>query len=122
MKKIVTIDFDHTLKFETGETNEPTIKQIKALSNCILFVVTSRMFSDESLTEIKLFLSEHEIEVEKIIHTNGNSKLEALISLKSELHFEDDIWAIEDLKRDLPNIQIVNCFNLKKWQEYFQGL
>ena len=87
---VVTVDFDHTLKFETGVPNLATINRVKGLSGAEVHIVTSRDESEESREEISAFLAEHGIPHQGVHFTNGKDKAPTLARLGSELHFDDD--------------------------------
>jgi hypothetical protein len=87
---VVTVDFDHTLKFETGTPNLATIDRVKALSGAEVHIVTSRDESEGSRAEIDSFLAEHRIPHQGVHFTNGKDKAQTLLRLGSELHFDDD--------------------------------
>ena len=117
MPKLITIDFDHTLKFEVGGPNMDTIDFINTLEGDIEFaIVTSRTESEESREEIFAFLKEFKIPFREVVFTNGD-KLQTLLAMKSDLHLDDDLFELQDCKK--AGIETRLCYNKEKWDEHF---
>lgn len=121
MKRTVTFDFDHTLKFETGEPNKEGIDRFRRHQTVDeVHVVTTRFDKPESRIEVKAFLRQHGLEAVSIRFTDGKDKLPTLLSLGSELHHEDD--EVEIAQIEAAGIKTVNLFVPEKWQEHMESL
>jgi hypothetical protein len=117
LPKLITIDFDHTLKFEVGGPNMDTIDFINTLEGDIEFaIVTSRTESEESREEIFAFLKEFKIPFREVVFTNGD-KLQTLLAMKSDLHLDDDLFELQSCKK--AGIETRLCYNKEKWDEHF---
>jgi len=126
-RPIVTMDFDHNLKFETGKPNISTIKQFKKLQEDYeMVIVTSRLETKNSIEEIKKFLEEYGLIAKRIIHTNKTDKLESIIQLESIMHFDDDENEIKRIKqfneKNNTYIKTRYTFNESAWNEYLEIL
>ena len=118
-KKTVTFDFDHTLKFETGDPNEEGIalfREQQADANNEVHIVTSRFESIKGRTEIEGFLSEHSLTAVSIVFTDGNDKLGHLRKLGSKLHFDDCVVEVDTCRN--AGIEVVRVFDMDKWEEF----
>jgi len=120
---VVTMDFDHNLMFETGEPNMETVNQFKELQQDYdVYIVTTQIKSSEKLALINKFLYDNGLKAKGVVFTNGKLKSDAVLTLGSTLHFDDDEEELEALKTANPNIKVVNSFNKAKWDEYFSSL
>lgn len=126
-RQVVTMDFDHNLKFETGKPNEETIRKFKELQDDFdVYIVTTRNESQVSKREIVEFLNDNGLKVKEIIHTNGELKLKTIVDLNSEMHFDDDEKELEKIeqynKNNEKNIKTIYTFNEKAWKEYLKQI
>lgn len=99
MKKVITVDFDHTLA-ETqitawgGSTLVPVQRVIdyvkqKHKEGCDLHVVTFR--GEKEKPEAVNFIKRHKIPISSIICTDGKNKVPHLKKLNSKLHIDDSV-------------------------------
>jgi hypothetical protein len=120
-QRTATFDFDHTLKFETGE---PNMDGIHLFQDCqrdmIVHVVTTRHESKAGRREIQALLDEHGLVPESVIFTNGLDKLGFLRELGSTPHHEDDEEEISQIEN--AGSRTVNLFNKAKWDEHMESL
>ena len=122
-KNVVTIDFDHTLKFETGKPNMKTVSMVKKLQsdpNNELFVVTSRKGTSAERREIDKFLKKHGIIVRDVVFTKGRDKVNTLMNMNSTLHFDDDSDELKQIKAK--GISVIDTFNKREWDLYVDNL
>jgi len=124
---VITMDFDHNLKFETGDPNLDTLKQFKELQNDYdIYIVTTRKKTPESVKEVSDFVKEHSLRIKDVIFTNGQMKLNTILKLESIMHFDDDEDEIEEIedynKKNNTSIKTVYTFNKEKWNEYFKSI
>lgn len=113
--KVITFDFDHTLKFEHGEPNQPIIDKFKELQkNNDVYIITTRYSNKKN--EVIEFVKDHNLKPKDIICTDGKDKIEFLKRLNSELHFDDDDKEIKDAKN--VGINTINAFNQEEWNKY----
>ena len=115
-RKIVTFDFDDTLSLSKWDhdlgfvyigPHIPFINKLKQhnIKGDTVYIVTSRWESKEAEAEttpyqrsVQEFVDEHSLSVDGIFFTNGKSKINTLIKLKSNVHHDDDLEDIEDAK------------------------
>ena len=116
--RLVTVDFDHTLRFEHGGANEKTLARVAELAaaGAKVIVVTSRQDSPGSRDEIWSFLGEHGIQAEDVIHTNGEDKAPVLARLGSDLHIDDDPHEIAVC--DDAGIPCEDAFDPDEWNKW----
>ena len=105
MKQVITVDFDSTLFEEsisqfgslwapTGATAEP-IKRVhdfvrqKAEEGFDIHVVTFRM--PEHISECWDLIKLYNLPIKSVISTEGRSKTQTLLNLKSTLHIDDNV-------------------------------
>ena len=123
--KVVTFDFDDTLaksdfNNETGAwkymgPHEPMMKRIKYFINepgTKVYVVTSRRsdleaasLNNEDQRSVQEFLDEHGLKVDGVFFTDGESKIETLLSKWSIMHHDDDPGDILDARTN--NIEAI---------------
>jgi hypothetical protein len=116
---VITVDFDDTLEFGNGGTNEKTLEKLREFhKGDTIVIVTSRNFSKSSLENINNFLTEHNIFVSNIIHTNGKLKAEFCKAVGSVKHFDDCEEELEECAKI--GIGTENCFDLEAWRESFR--
>jgi len=115
---MITCDFDHTLKFETGEVNQNTID---LLSGSQVIIISTRRKTDANLQEIVNFILQNNISVVGI-HLVGDEhqKLAKAIEVGSTLHFDDSEEALQLF--DNNDILTVNCFNKEAWETHLKNL
>jgi acid phosphatase class B len=121
MKKTVTFDFDHTLMFEVGGPNPEGVAKFRehAAAGDRVHVVTSRVTTlPQMVQEVHDFLKEHSLEAQSVKFTEGKDKLETLMEMGSELHFDDDDVEIEACQS--AGIEAVLMFNEAKWAEFME--
>jgi hypothetical protein len=123
VRPVVTMDFDHNLKFEIGKPNLKTIEKYKELQNDYdVIIITTRIDSKKSREEIIDFLKTHGLLFKDIIHTNGELKLKEILKVGSRIHFDDDELEIEKIKKyneeNGTNIKTEYTFDEKAWKEY----
>lgn len=122
MKKRITIDFDFTLSLNDGSLNVDTMEKLLPhfQKGDDMFIVTSRMDSEKSRKEIENFLLENKLAVNNIFHTSG-PKIDKLLELKSDIHFDDDKRELDLCKRN--NIKTMDCWNdqlyIEQWRKEF---
>ena len=110
--KTITFDFDNTIMMtrpdeDWGQVvdgpNKDVIKIMRdhKQKNHRVIVVTSRMKANETggpydpdhpayMPSVAEYLEKQNVVVDQIIFTNGNLKVDKLIELGSDLHFDDD--------------------------------
>ena len=96
--KIVSFDFDETLRFFDGFPNKKTIKKLKEHHKLgdTIFVVTSRKDTPKNRNFVKDFLKDQGIlSIIKEIHLVGNLKAPFLKKMKVEHHYDDSLEEIE---------------------------
>jgi len=115
---IVSFDFDHTLRFETGELNTTTMldlhKHIDAGDE--VWIISSRPAIKENRDFLEAFCKEHAPTVAGIRLTDGHLKIHTLNEIGSTKHFDDD--PDELLHCHEWGIMGVDCFNQAKWNEH----
>ena len=117
-ESVITMDFDHNLKFEHGGSNMDTVKQYKKLQkDNTIYIVTTRDESAKSTKEIKDFLKKHHLTAKDILYTNGDDKKPTLDKLKSTWHFDDDHYELDRLK-----IKTTHTYNHKEFEKYMDML
>lgn len=113
-KPVVTIDFDHTLLFEDGETNFHTLKLLSLFNGCTKIILTTRKQSDENVREIKNFCQKNGLFVSLICFVPDEAaKLEKALELQSFCHFDDSEEARGFFNKT--NIFFVFTLNSTKW-------
>ena len=115
---MITCDFDHTLKFETGEVNQRTVD---LLSGSQVIIISTRRKTDANLQEIVNFILQNNISVVGI-HLVGDEhrKLAKAIEVGSTLHFDDSEEALQLF--DNNGILTVNCFDKEAWETHLKNL
>ena len=119
-QKVVTFDFDDTLALSHWDEEEDNwahdgphdmmlqeIQKFTTDPNTKVFIVTSRHQENEnaalknpSQRAVQEFLDLHNINVDGIHFTNGQSKIETLFKLNSSRHHDDDPEDIRDAKEN----------------------
>ena len=117
---IITCDFDHTLKFETGEVNQQTLDLLSAFDAQVI-IISTRKNTDVNLQEIVDFILQNNISVVGI-HLVGDEhqKLAKAIEVGSTLHFDDSEEALQLF--DNNGILTVNCFDKEVWETHLKNL
>lgn len=117
---IITCDFDHTLRFETGEVNQQTLDLLSAFDAQII-IISTRRDTDINRQEIVDFLTEHNI-LTTAIHLvrDEHQKLAKAIEVNSTLHLEDSDEAIKLF--DKAGKFVVNCFDKEAWKTHLKNL
>ena len=127
---VVTFDFDHTLRYEYsddidrderqfqwGEPNIDSVNMFRKLQDDNdVYIVTTRVESPQSRNQIQEFCKEQVLRPKDIIFTNGNDKLDTLVKLGSNWHFEDDDKEINQIKA--AGIKVADMFNQQAWDKY----
>lgn len=113
---IISFDFDSTLKMPySGRTVRNIVKLFKIFQDVYtIFIVTSRHNCQTSLTEIKDFCKENGLRPTRIIHTNGELKIETLLSNNVSFHFDDDEEEISECVK-----HGINCIRVE-WDDLEQ--
>jgi len=119
-QKVVTFDFDDTLALSHWDEEKDNwthdgphdmmLQEIQKFindPNTKVFIVTSRHQKNESAAlknpsqkAVQEFLDLHNINVDGIHFTNGQSKIETLFKLNSSRHHDDDPEDIRDAKEN----------------------
>lgn len=121
-RKIVTFDFDDTLKFTDTGTATPMVQAMKELllSGWDVRIVTSRkkdqlLGSDDQETsfsdaeeEIRMFLIQNDLpENMKVYFTDWQDKLDTLKNIGTSAHFDDDEEQIQSIKASDSGIKVL---------------
>ena len=129
--KTITFDFDNTIMMtrpdeDWGQVvdgpNKDVIKIMRdhKQKNHRVIVVTSRMKANETggpydpdhpayMPSVAEYLEKQNVVVDQIIFTNGNLKVDKLIELGSDLHFDDDEEELDAAdKEGIKTVQIRN--------------
>ena len=129
--KTITFDFDNTIMMtrpdeDWGQVvdgpNEDVIELMKKhkVDGDRVIVVTSRMKANETggpydpdhpayMPSVAEYLEKQNVVVDQIIFTNGNLKVDKLIELGSDLHFDDDEEELDAAdKEGIKTVQIRN--------------
>lgn len=96
--KIVSFDFDETLRFFNGLPNKETIKKLKEHHKLgdTIFVVTSRKETPKNRSFVTDFLKDQKIlPLIKEIHLVGDLKAPFLKKMKVTHHYDDSLEEIE---------------------------
>lgn len=118
---VVTMDFDHNLKFETGKPNQKIVEEFKQLQNEFdVYIVTSRMKTLGSQKEIEQFSEQFGLKPKGIIHIGSKNKADVILQLGSVKHYDDDEKQLNAIKQMNENIELVNTFDESAWKEYVQ--
>ena len=113
-KEGVTKNPDGTYNFPSYEPNHRIINMINNLINQgkKVHIVTFR--GDEYVPEVIDFCKLHNIKVESIINTSGNSKIKPLEDIKADCHIDDDLGVCLGLfMSEIEPILIVDSENKK---------
>jgi len=127
---VVTFDFDHTLRYEYSDEieheqkqfqwGEPNINSVsmfrKLQDDNDVYIVTTRQGDNLNRTRIQEFCKEQGLRPKDIIFTNGNDKIDTLVNLGSNWHFEDDDKEINQIKS--AGIKVADMFNQQAWDKY----
>ena len=117
-KKVITFDFDDTLALSHWDEEEDDwahdkphkqmIDRIRGFlqdSSIVIYVVTSRFEKNEpnalenpNQKAVLEFLEEQGLDVEGVLFTNGQPKIETLLKLGSLMHHDDDAGDILDAR------------------------
>jgi hypothetical protein len=104
MNKVLTVDFDNVLAFESVQNTgwvvlgTGVLKPIKAIHDLIrqkhregfdIHCVTFR--EDKDIPEAKAFIKEHNLPIKEIHNTSSKSKTPVLKRLNSILHIDDSL-------------------------------
>jgi len=117
---IITCDFDHTLKFETGEANQQTLDLLSAFDARVI-IISTRRDTDINRQEIVDFLKENNILITAIhLVKDEHQKLAKAIEVGSSLHFDDSEEALQLF--DNNGILTVNCFDKEVWETHLKNL
>lgn len=133
-KLVVTFDFDHTLRYEYsddieydkrryqwGEPNIDSVSMFRKLqAENDVYIVTTRQGSNLSRTQIKEFCKEQGLNPKDIIFTDGKDKVDTLVNMGSNWHFEDDDEEIKQIKA--AGIKVADMFNQQAWDKYLGQL
>ena len=134
--KTITFDFDNTIMMtrpdeDWGQVvdgpNKDVIKIMRdhKQKNHRVIVVTSRMKANETggpydpdhpayMPSVAEYLEKQNVVVDQIIFTNGNLKVDKLIELGSDLHFDDDEEELDAAdKEGIKTVQIRNPYYAK---------
>ena len=141
--KIITVDFDDTLKMTDSDTmNGPVIQELIKLKNAgaTIYIVTSRWNNAENRIELREFLDElkkepYNLTIDAFYLTSGDDKWYTLSGMKeilphgavSDMHFDDDNHEFRELKsniekfpEDKRNIKLMKVDtegNFSEWKE-----
>jgi len=117
-KKVVTFDFDDTLalshwdeELDNWAHDGPHDMMVQKIQEYIsnpntkVYIVTSRYQEYEKAAlknsrqkAVQEFLDLHNINVDGVYFTNGQSKIETLLKLNSSIHYDDDPEDIRDAR------------------------
>lgn len=120
MKKLITFDFDTTLKFPTGRPNMEFINLMKdfAVKGHTIMIVSTRMNTAENLQDVENFVKNFELPVEKIFLCAG-SKVPVLKELMPDMHIDDSEDECEEFKGFIDSVMLVT--NWKEEWELFKA-
>lgn len=127
-KPVVTMDFDHNLKFETGKPNKKIIKIFKELQKEYdVYIVTSRLDTLSNKREMEEFAREQGLKPKGILSSGGGKdKVSKVVELGAIAHYDDDDYELEKIeiynKEHGTNIKTINTFNKDAWEEYVKSL
>lgn len=115
---VTSFDFDHTLSFNDNSLNEKTATMFRECmqNGDLIYIITSRYWSQLSEDYIQDFLDTHGLKVSGIYHCSG-PKDDMIKKLKIEKHFDDDVIQLGCLK-DL-GIELVNCFDKEQYRKEY---
>ena len=115
--KIVTVDFDDTLKMKDSDiVNWDIINKIKELaSNGAKIYVVSRRKPEEvfekgyenAKDEINSFINDNNLPIDGIHLTSWRNKGKILDELGSDMHIDDSDKTWRELEQDYPNIKLI---------------
>ena len=115
--KIVTVDFDDTLKMKDSNiANCFIINKIKELaSNGAKIYVVSRRKSEEVFEkgyenaedEINSFINDNNLPIEGIYLTNWSNKDKIVDELGSSMHIDDSEKEWRNIEKNLPEVELI---------------
>lgn len=109
---IITCDFDHTLRFENGETNQTTLDLISTFDAQIIIISTRKDIQD-----ILDFIVINGLTIKEIVLVSDeHEKLKVAKSFGTSCHFDDSDEALSLF--DNQGILTVNCFNSEEWDQW----
>ena len=118
LAKVITVDFDHTLRFENGKPNTQTIEQLRdEHPNNRIIIVTARQWCIESAQQIMEFGLEHDLYIDNIIHTDLLPKGPFCKAVGSIRHFDDCQRELKSCQEY--GIDTVDCFRADVWAEMY---
>lgn len=124
--KIVSFDFDWTLKFPNGTPVKKSVKLLKWLlkHNRKVYIVTSREDDKFSRDEINDFIKEQDIVgLAGVFFTDGNLKCGTLHRLGVQHHFDDDAEELDWCHRDgIKGHQVWSALHEEIWKRFYGGM
>jgi len=113
---VATFDFDDTLKFTDTKSATAMVEAARELSSrgTQIYIVSSRKNSWENMLEITQFIKENDLPIspsplnDQGVHlTNFADKLDTLVKLGSQMHFDDDPQEFEVIQRGDTEIKMM---------------
>tara|TARA_Y100000310_G_scaffold331952_2_gene406556 strand:- start:127 stop:675 length:549 start_codon:yes stop_codon:yes gene_type:complete len=113
---IATFDFDDTLKSTDTKTATPLVQATKDLAakGATVYIVSSRQNTWENMLEITQFIKDNDLPIaasplnDQGVHlTNFDDKLDTLIKLGSEMHFDDDPQELQVIEKSDAQIKMI---------------
>lgn len=104
MSKIITVDFDNCLAFESVQNTgwvvmgTGVLRPIKVIHDLVrkkhregfeMHIITFR--EDKDIDEVRAFVKEHNLPIKEIHNTSSRSKTPILKKLNSVLHIDDSL-------------------------------